>query len=636
MCVVCSQLHPWAPDCVYADAPADADGGSGGVEPWSLDRIADQLLTGYWGISEPRAFALGPARTLTYDASALSDRAQATARAALDEWSAATGIAFEPGRGWAPSALRREGADAAATTATAAALAMGEAFEGRVSDGEDHDWIRVELPADTLVAITLEGSGADPLAAPAATLRDERGRELSFAWGTQAGITEIAVATQADPVTIFVDAAGADGAAGDYRLTLRDPEAGGGPDITFGEDRSGAFAEVRSNGERISSAEVNVAAGWLDSYGSEPGTYGFQAYLHEIGHALGLGHAGAYNGSARYPADALYANDSWQVSVMSYFSQSENTAVAADRAFVVTPMAADLVALARSYGDAPVRAGDTVYGEGSTAGGALDSVAEAPVAFTVLDTGGRDRLDLSGQTAAQRVDLREEAASDVFGLRGNMVIARGTVIEDARLGRGDDEATGNAADNRLEGGRGSDRLAGLGGDDALRGGRGHDRLEGGEGDDDLRGDMEDDHLIGGPDEARTADRDALRGGGGHDLLQGGAGRDKLRGNSGDDRLEGGAGSDLLVGGRGDDVLLGGAGRDVFRFDRKPFGQDSILDFGDVAGERLDLRRVPGVEAFEALAIRDEDEGAVVDFGEHGAIHLLGFAAGALEALHFDL
>jgi hypothetical protein len=35
-------------------------------------------------------------------------------------------------------------------------------------------------------------------------------------------------------------------------------------------------------------------------------SYSFQTYVHEIGHALGLGHGGPYNGSASYGLDNLY------------------------------------------------------------------------------------------------------------------------------------------------------------------------------------------------------------------------------------------------------------------------------------------------------------------------------------------
>ena len=52
------------------------------------------------------------------------------------------------------------------------------------------------------------------------------------------------------------------------------------------------------------------------------GNYGFMTMLHEIGHAVGLTHPGAYDASQdrpiSYSADAEYAEDSRQYTVMSY------------------------------------------------------------------------------------------------------------------------------------------------------------------------------------------------------------------------------------------------------------------------------------------------------------------------------
>ena len=526
-----------------------------GLETWSLDRIADHLLTGYWRTEAPRAFDPGAERRLSYDASGLTAEGRALARAALDEWSTVTGLAFAEVAGWEPSAVRRERGDAAASTATAERLSPGQAFEGSIGAAGDRDWIRIDLDPWQVVTITLTGS--DALGAARPVLRDATGAALPFTWQTDGATAEITIAARGEAAHGFVEVAGRGSAEGGYRLTLREPGARGEADIVFGDDRSGAYASFSAAGSLIRSADVNVAASWIAAYGAAPGTYGFQTYLHEIGHALGLGHAGNYNGSGRYEHDALYANDSWQASVMSYFDQAENTAVRADRAYVVTPMAADVLAVRALYGAAPVREGDTVYGEGSTAGGALDLVAVAgrPLAFTILDTGGRDRLDLSSQVVAQRVDLRPEAASDVLGYRGTMTIARGTILEDATTGSGDDHVIGNDADNRLDGGAGADRLEGLAGDDTLIGGDGDDRLLGGEGSDRLDGGSGSDAIDGG------AGDDVLGGGDGDDAMTGGEGDDRLIGGDGADRLVGGFGADDLAGDEGDDALDGGAGGD---------------------------------------------------------------------------
>lgn len=68
-----------------------------------------------------------------------------------------------------------------------------------------------------------------------------------------------------------------------------------------------------------------------------------------------------------------------------------------------------------------------------------------------------------------------------------------------------------------------------------------------------------------------------------DILRGDANGNTLQGLAGNDDLRGGAGNDTLLSGVGSDTLRGEAGSDRFYYSAANEGGDSILDFGNVAG-----------------------------------------------------
>jgi len=245
--------------------------------------------------------------------------------------------------------------------------------------------------------------------------------------------------------------------------------------IVFDDNQSGAFTSDIYSGGVTTSARVNISTQWLTDYGSGLNTYSFQTYLHEIGHALGLGHAGMYNNTANYETDARYANDAWPTTVMSYFGENENTYfsnLGFSFGYVNTPMLADIRAMATLYGlSTTTRAGDTMYGFNNNSGrseyGA--AVGSPLVDYTIFDTGGFDTLNYSGFSSNQTINLNPETFSNVGGGIGNVSIAFNTIIENALGGNGNDILIGNAVDNTLNGGAGVDTLTGGAGNDTFGG-----------------------------------------------------------------------------------------------------------------------------------------------------------------------
>jgi Ca2+-binding RTX toxin-like protein len=402
-------------------------------------------------------------------------------------------------------------------------------------------------------------------------------------------------------------------------------------------DISFAYSSVTPGGEsyaEVDDGEIGSAEIWLNTsrHDVQEGTLNYgtgfgNVYLHEIGHSLGLSHPGSYNHDATY-AEAVYAQDTNQFTVMSYFAAGADGSPADHGAdpsnegkpfSAATPLLHDIAAIQAMYGaDMTTRTGNTTYGFNSNAGrGAFDFTKNIHPVIAIWDAGGNDTLDTSGFSNNQTIDLHvnlptemDPVFSSVGGLSLNVAIAYNVVIENAIGGSGDDVIKGNSAANRLEGRAGGDLLDGLAGADIMIGGQG---------DDEYRVDTVEhwdpvthtyyfgrDQVIENPNEGddRVASTvsyalpdnvEELR------LLVGGLNGygnsldNRLYGFVGAERLEGFAGNDMLSGLAGADIMIGGQGDDEYHVDTVEhwdpathtyyFGSDQVIEN---AGEGSDL------------------------------------------------
>lgn len=394
-------------------------------------------------------------------------------------------------------------------------------------------------------------------------------------------------------------------------ITFNEVTSGG--QIVFDDNQTGAFANASFSGGITSSATVNVGEAWLTTYGTGLNSYSFQTYIHEIGHALGLGHGGNYNGSASYATDALYENDAWSTTVMSYFDQTENGYFQAQgftRQFMVTPMVADAIATASLYGaNALTRTGNTTYGFNNTSGRVIYDATQFPsVTYTVFDNGGIDTLDYSGFTQTQRIDLNAETFSNIGGRTGNISIARGSIIENAVGGSGNDTIIGNAADNQIDLSRGGVDIAngGLGNDAFIFGATltAADSVNGGGGANDQVGITGDytgaTRLVLGPTTLVDVDVLAALPGFSYDIVvnngtvAAGANFTVFGGNlAAGQSLTVDASAELdgnviTYGGLGTDTILGGAGADGFYFGPGKYGATDGVRGGGGTNDQLAL------------------------------------------------
>ena len=121
----------------------------------------------------------------------------------------------------------------------------------------------------------------------------------------------------------------------------------------------------------------------------------------------------------------------------------------------------------------------------------------------------------------------------------------------------------------------------------------------------------------------------IKAGAGNDQLYGNTGDDTLYGEAGNDTLYGGTGNDKLHGGPGNDLLDGGPGTDTFVF-APGNGDDSIMDFNDAAGDKIDLTAFS--TSYSDFTDNNENNGDISTVGDNTVINLPGDDGGTITVL----
>lgn len=281
-------------------------------------------------------------------------------------------------------------------------------------------------------------------------------------------------------------------------------EVASGGDIQYGANtqaNSAGYARYPNEGSQVFLAknQSSFEGDWSE------GSYEWQVLLHETGHALGLKHPGNYNAGGGGTAGPYLAraDDNRGNTLMSYYNASnmkrvvyDNGSFQSSQVNADTFQAYDIAALQYLYGVPTAQAATYQWSDGQA------------MSQTIWNNNPDSRIDLSNQTRDNVVDLRAGNKSSI-GIRdaygdmpftkaeyaklksggrsisslvgtptytgkNNLTIAKGSQINAATGGSGNDTFIGNSSTNTLDGGSGDDRFFVGRGNASVTGGQGTD------------------------------------------------------------------------------------------------------------------------------------------------------------------
>lgn len=243
--------------------------------------------------------------------------------------------------------------------------------------------------------------------------------------------------------------------------------------------------------------------------------------IHEIGHALGLGHGTTPNEIMYFQTNSLNLDgilDPQDIAGIRTLYGGGAQAGDAGNTFATAQLTTLSFAGAGSVGSGgdtddfykftPSRNGTlvaTLYGLSADLDLALYNAGQTQLAISLLGGAAIERFQVNlvaGQTYYIRVDPYLTAFSNyslqlgfLTDIADTLTLAAATLNVHARAGN--DNITGSAGADRIYGDAGLDNLRGGVGNDSLIGGAGNDILNGGSGADSLYGDAGHDNLTGG-------------------------------------------------------------------------------------------------------------------------------------------
>ncbi|MGE0574900.1 Calx-beta domain-containing protein [Reyranella sp.] len=203
------------------------------------------------------------------------------------------------------------------------------------------------------------------------------------------------------------------------------------------------------------------------------GDDGFETFLHEYGHSIGLDHPGGDGNNPQY-------ND--QYTVMSYNRHPSQVGIpTANALFPITPMVLDIEAAQELYGaNLNTRTeNNTYFGPAEPGTTQVYPFANgAMVILSIWDAGGIDTISGANQFTPVFINLNPGSYSTVGGIFENVGIAALWTdpntqlqygwIENAIGGFFSDSLRGNDLANVLDGGQSSDVMIGQKGDDTYK------------------------------------------------------------------------------------------------------------------------------------------------------------------------